>query len=384
MFFDRRDMAGVLKKFFHEKDSYPVNDEDFSHEYSFAIEYKGPGVNYEIPRAVPINVDYIPTASVVEFRDDLSSLPVIQPIVKNSRRGSCSSPNSVISSTKEDGAVFIDADRKDNGEDECNINSCDGIESSGELENFNKIRGRLEGWSESLEIKNEEDFQGYSNSSDSESAESGLSSSSGIFAVREEEEVENGIQPRHGRRPSAVVFLDPQSSNTISEAESSQYETESILEMPRAERKGKKGSCYYCLKGNRFTEKEVCIVCGAKYCIDCVIRAMGSMPEGRKCITCIGFTIDESRRENLGKCSKVLKRLFTDSEVRRTMSREKECEINQVPPRLVYVNDDPLSRQELLALQSCRKPPKNLKPGRYWYDKESGFWGKVLFLSLID
>lgn len=381
-------MAGLLKKFFHEKPSSPVDDEDFSAEYSFAVEYTGPGINYEIPRAVPISFDYIPTASVVvsssKFSDDVASLPVIQPIVKNLRRASSSSPNSVISSTteiQEDGPVCLDANKKDNGKDECNINSCHGIESSGELENFNKLKGRLEGGLESLEIKNEEDFQGYTNSSDSESAESGLSSSSGIFAARGEEEIDNETQPRHGKRPSAVTFLDPHSSNTISEeAESSQFETESIQEMPRAERKGKKGSCYYCLKGNRFTEKEVCIVCGAKYCIDCVIRAMGCMPEGRKCITCIGFGIDESRRENLGKCSKVLKRLLTDSEVKSTMLREIECEKNQLPARLVYVNDDPLSRQELLMLRSCQKPPKNLKPGRYWYDKESGFWGKVLSL----
>lgn len=380
-------MAGLLKKFFHEKPSSPVNDEDFTAEYSFAMEYTGPGINYEIPRAVPINVDYIPTASVLsssQFGDDLSSLPVIQPIIKKIKRGSSSSPNSVISSTsegQEDGPVCLHANKEDNGADDFNINSCDGVESSGELENFNQLKGRLEGRLESLEIKNEEDFQGYTNSSDSESVESGLSSSSGIFAVREEEEIDNGTQPRHGRRPSAVTFLDPHLSSTISEeAESSQFEGESIQEMPRAERKGKKGSCYYCLKGNRFTEKEVCIVCGAKYCFDCIIRAMGSMPEGRKCISCIGFRIDESRRGNLGKSSKVLKRLLADSEVKSTMLREKECEINQLPARLVYVNDDPLSRQELLILRSCRKPPKNLKPGRYWYDKESGFWGKVLSL----
>ncbi|XP_022947948.1 extra-large guanine nucleotide-binding protein 1-like [Cucurbita moschata] len=372
-------MDGLLKKFFHEKPSSSVGNEDFNPEYSFAIEYTGPGINYDIPRAVPINIDYIPTASVVvsssQFRDDVSTLPVIQPIVGRFSRSSSLKANLVISSTseiQEDGPVCLDANKKDNGKDKCDI-----IESSGELENFNKLKGRLEGGLESLEIKNEEDFQGYTNSSDSESAESGLSSSSGIFAVRGGEEVENEIQPWHGRKPSAVTFLDPHSSSTISdEAESSQSDAESIHDMPRAERKGKKGSCYYCLKGNRFTEKEECIVCGAKYCIACVIRAMGSMPEGRKCITCIGFRIDESRRNNLGKCTKVLKRLFTDLEVKNTLTREKECEINQIPARLVYINDHPLSRQELLMLRSCQKPPKNLKPGRYWYDKESGFWGK--------
>ncbi|XP_022148621.1 extra-large guanine nucleotide-binding protein 1-like isoform X2 [Momordica charantia] len=377
-------MAGLLKKFYHGKPSSPVEEEEFSTEYSFATEYKGPAISFEIPRAVPIKIDYIPTAAIVvsssQFNDDVSSLPVIQPIVKKSNWGSSSSPKSIVSSTlkiQEDEPACPDTNKKDNGEDECNMKSCDGIESSGELENFNRLKGGLESGLESQEIKNEEDFQGYTNSSYSESPESGLSSSSEIFAVREEEEIENETQPRHVKRPSAVTFLDPHSSNMVSEeAESSQFEAESIQEMPRAERKGKKGSCYYCLKGNRFTEKEMCIVCGAKYCFNCVIRAMGSMPEGRKCLTCIGFRIDETKRENLGKCSKVLKRLLTDSEVKSTMEREKECEVNQLPARLVYVNDSPLSREELLTLRSCQKPPKNLKPGRFWYDKESGFWGK--------
>ncbi|CAI9104419.1 OLC1v1003087C1 [Oldenlandia corymbosa var. corymbosa] len=50
---------------------------------------------------------------------------------------------------------------------------------------------------------------------------------------------------------------------------------------------------------------------------------------------------------------------------------------NQSPPRLVYINGRPLSPQELLQLHSCRNPPKKIKPGRYWYDKISGYWGKV-------
>ncbi|KAJ9135576.1 hypothetical protein P3X46_032745 [Hevea brasiliensis] len=143
-----------------------------------------------------------------------------------------------------------------------------------------------------------------------------------------------------------------------------------------AGRPEKKGACDLCLKGNRFTEKEICIVCSAKYCCRCVLKAMGSMPEGRKCVSCIGQRIDEAKRKNLGKCSRMLKQLLCEIEVKQIMKSERLCQANQLNPELVYLNSQALSQQELFLLQTCSNPPRELEQGRYWYDKISGLWGK--------
>ncbi|KAM4098855.1 hypothetical protein ACJW30_07G110800 [Castanea mollissima] len=350
-------MAGLLKKLWPAAvPAIPENDgeEIFNTEYSIAMEYQGPPVTYAIPQIVPVKISQIPIASPVSSGTFLNNLsfPIIQPIVKSKTLNQKSSKESV-----------------------------DRIESSGKLacENGYESKPKLShgiGSSGTLEVpdddKEDGGFQDYMNPTNWESTESGLSSrvpSSEVFSCREDDG--NDEIPHHVKRPS-VTF---ESNEVVVHEELDESEEGSVSMRPKIERL-KKGVCYRCHRRKRFVEKEVCIVCGAKFYYDCVLRAMGSMPEGRKCVTCIGYRIDETRRGKLGKGPRLLKRLLTDLEVKNIMNSEILCEVNQVPPELVFVNGEALRQDQLFKLQNCKNPPKKLRPGHYWYDKVSGFWGK--------
>ncbi|GFP83338.1 extra-large guanine nucleotide-binding protein 3 [Phtheirospermum japonicum] len=136
--------------------------------------------------------------------------------------------------------------------------------------------------------------------------------------------------------------------------------------------------CSRCGKGGNglLRCREDCIVCGAEYCKRCILKAMGTMPEGRKCVGCIGNPIDEAKRGNLGKGSRLLVGLCSRLENKRIMAAERTCKANQVSPEQVVVNGREVRDDELDALLGCTLPLRDLRPGRYWYDKDSGLWGK--------
>ncbi|CAH8263236.1 unnamed protein product [Arabidopsis lyrata] len=355
----------------------------------FAEEYDGPPLSYNIPCALPINVEKIPVAAVVSpvCISDNMSFPVIQPIlaVESSKKflRDSVSPTSVIANcgsnelelvsdsiTVSPTSVIEHTEEEEGGDGE----DC-GISSSGELllrscsVSFDQSRV-------SCSVKESLDLNESSNPlvPDWESNESVLSMDYPSSRVTGDCVSESNGD---GKKQPVVTFLGIASDDGFEEEESCNQKRVRVVPVKKQpQTKGKKGSCYRCFKGSRFTEKEVCLVCDAKYCSSCVLRAMGSMPEGRKCVTCIGFPIDESKRGNLGKCSRMLKRLLNDLEVKQIMKTERFCEANQLPAEYVYVNGQPLYPEELVTLQTCSNPPKKLKPGDYWYDKVSGLWGK--------
>ncbi|KAK9120488.1 hypothetical protein Syun_018105 [Stephania yunnanensis] len=303
-------------------------------DYSIAMEYDGPPVCYDVPRVEPLDVNYptISTASVAETLSERSlsystfTAPVIEPIPLPVSRiagvtGDESPAHSRRSSGSSGSAVSV-------------------------LENANFSSASLSASPRSVH--------------DSPSVRGSPPSSQPKPAAVEV------------RRAPVVTFesVDKSESKELDVEKPSYPEYIGVLKKEKKTR-----VCYRCGKG-KWESKESCLVCHARYCSNCVLRQMGSMPEGRKCVPCIGQPIDESNRLKLGKSSRVLSRLLSPLEVKQIMKAEKECAANQLRPEQVFVNGRSLRPEEMAELLGCALPPRNLKPGRYWYDKESGLWGR--------
>ncbi|KAK4744162.1 hypothetical protein SAY87_010474 [Trapa incisa] len=314
----------------------PLPDEDHL-DYSIAVEYDGPPVSYAVPRVDPVE---IADSVSMSTRFDLSSpIPVAAPIP----------PDRILRFLPtRNGSTF-----RDYPADSQRASSTSGTQ---------------------LELD------------DGENA----NSVSVDFASVNPDDSDIRVGNASPRRGAVVTFTTPRDSefedtdnygdNNFSSSSPASTNPDTAPVSPSAAAKkaasSKRGVCCRCGKGNRLKERESCLVCGAKYCSNCLLKAMGSMPEGRKCVGCIGRPIDEARRPDLGKCSRILARVCSPLEVGQIMKAEKECTANQLRPEQVYVNGRRLRQEELAEILGCPFPPQKLKPGSYWYDKDSGMWGK--------
>ncbi|XP_059643555.1 extra-large guanine nucleotide-binding protein 3-like [Cornus florida] len=329
----------------------PLPDED-QLDFSIAIEYEGPPVPYDVPKVDPLDVDSISirSSSIVSVSDYGSAVPVVAPVFPI---GKISRFNRV-----RNGGLS----RELRSPLEGSRRSSSSV-SRTQLEREDSDCGGNERVEEEL-----------STSAASLAQESNLVSASSFDS--------SDCKPvGEGRRATVVTFITD-TDNDEDESFSPQLSVADVaasspVEGP-SEEKGlrKRGICSRCGKGNRLKEREACIVCDERYCSNCLLKAMGSMPEGRKCVGCIGQPIDESKRSRLGKSSRMLSRVCSPLEIKQIMKAEKECLANQLRPEQLVVNGRQLQQEELEEILGCSIPPQKLKPGRYWYDKDSGLWGK--------
>lgn len=315
----------------------PLPDEEHL-DYSIAVEYRGPPVAHELPKIDPLDLESVSilSPSIVPV-SDTSSIPIVYPIAPRvsrfSRLRNGAVPRSPVESQRSSSVSRVQLESQ-----------------NGEHSEFRN--GANEVFSSELSVQQ-------------------LNSESELATVEgKRANTVTFVTPRDSEDDDDDVFSSPRSCTT-------DVMTSPALSHSREKQSKNKRICSRCGRGNRLKEREVCLVCDAQYCSNCLLKAMGSMPEGRKCVGCIGQPIDEFKRPVLGKCSRVLSRVCSPLEIKQIMKAEKECPANQLRPEQLIVNGRQLRSEELAEIFGCAIPPQKLKPGRYWYDKDSGLWGKV-------
>ncbi|KAE8663945.1 Extra-large guanine nucleotide-binding protein 3 [Hibiscus syriacus] len=309
----------------------PLPDQDHL-DYSIAIEYEGPPIPYDVPRVDPLDPDAlsISDTSLIPVAASIPNKPKFSRFIKN--RYSVTNGNPLESHRLSSASRSQVDSRKGDSDSEIEVERSppppptQPDDKKNAVVTFNTPKG-TEHDDDDEEKEEEEEESGYSSSSSVVDAAAAAVTNAETGGVRKRER--------------------------------------------------KRGVCSRCeKKRSRLKEREACLVCDARYCSNCLLKAMGSMPEGRKCVSCIGKPIDESNRSRLGKSSRLLRKLCSALEVKQIMKAEKECAANQLRPEQLVVNGRQLNHDELAELLGCALPPQKLKPGKYWYDKDSGLWGK--------
>ncbi|GJM95283.1 hypothetical protein PR202_ga11999 [Eleusine coracana subsp. coracana] len=330
-------------------------------DYSFAAEYDGPPLPYSLPRAIPLDLSHIPLASLssppASPSASSSPLPVVRPLTPSSLCSTAHPAPRAAAPAPVVGAAAVDSPTS------VIENHHAAAHHSAELPSSpSDHEGVADAGRQALPPKPHQPVVTFAETSGSLLQ---TSDDDEVYEDEEEDDDDDDVAARKARPRAAG-----QTSGSLSPAH-----------FGSGSRRGARSrGCYRCGKGGGFFgrgDKESCLACGARYCSGCLLRAMGSMPEGRKCLECIGRPVAESKRDALGRGSRVLRRLLSAAEVELVMRSERECAANQLRAEDVYVNGAKLSPEELVVLQGCPCPPSRLRPGFYWYDKVSGFWGKL-------